>query len=154
MKTQGGRVLVIARRNLTVKIRLGDRADSGGERPGAGRHSASLAAPTTAYTDSDNRLFGELTPRDQNRAATPPRNPRTAAPGSVRYTSQDLRNLQSLMPGEPLDEASLAAERDARRSGRDAHGGHIRIIDFDKQQTTDKEKMRRGSGDMIIRYFD
>lgn len=65
------------------------------------------------------------------------------------------------MPGEPLDEAflaldeaSLAAERDARRSGRDAHGGHIRIIDFDKQQTTDKEKMRRGSGDMIIRYFD
>ena len=146
--------MVNARRNLTVKNRLGDRVDLGGGRPGAERHSASLAAPTTAYTDSDNRLFGDLMPRDQNRAATPPRNPRTAASGSVQYTSQDLRNLQSLMPGEPLDEDSLAAERDARRSGLDAHGGHIRIIDFDEQQAMDKEKIRRGSGDMIIRYFD
>lgn len=146
--------MVIARRNLTEKNRLGDRADSGGGRPGTGRDSASLAAPTTAYTDSDNRLFGELTPRDQNHAATPPRNLRTAAPGSVQYTGQDLRNLQSLMPGEPLDEDSLAAERDARRLGREAHGGHIRIIDFDKHRATDKEKIRRGSGDMIIRYFD
>ena len=72
--------MVIARRNLTVKNRLGDRADSGGGRPGAERDSASLAAPTTASTDSDNRLFGKLMPPDQNTAATPPPNPRPPAP--------------------------------------------------------------------------
>ncbi len=131
--------MVSARRDLTIKNHIGENAGSRG-----GRISDRVAATTTAYTDSDNRLFDALMPPDQNCAAAPPQKP---TPGSVQYTSQDLQNLHGLMPGEPVDEDHPAPARD-----RDA--GHIRIIDFDKQHATDKESRRRGSVDLKIRYFD
>lgn len=168
--------MVIARRDVTGKNYLGNRADAGSgpnsgrldytrvdlghfeklmafdsEHKGARRSSGradSKHAPRTGYTDSDNRLFEDLMSFDHHRAASPPLGPKTPARSSVHYTPQDLKHLQSLMPGEPTD------EREEQRSGRDTDSSHIRIVDFDKEHAKQKENRRQGNADMKIRYFD
>ena len=113
------------------------------------------AAPTLSrpYSESDHRLFEDLMAFDKRRTAAAAPDSSGAA-SAFQYAPEDLVAFERLSPDGPEDRRDIAASGAAPAGRRDKDVGHIKIVDFDKERSRQKESRRRGSMNIKIRYFD
>lgn len=124
--------------------------------PGSGADTAAPASSSTfPYTRSNTRESGKLNTFDTGRKETsrPVRAARASAATSSIYTDSDNRIFNELAPGIQKSGTTREEDRAQQPSRGDKDVGHIRIVDFDKECSREKNSAR-GSAGIKIHFFE
>ena len=104
------------------------------------------------YSDSDNSRFDDLASAISDLNIPPPDVCDQSDQRTIEYSLADKQVFSRLMSeGFGVDDGE-AGKLEINELSEDT--SHIKIIDFDKEQSRQKSRSRQGSNPIKIRYFD